>query len=84
MNLKFKRCIFLEYTNRVNGYHLWDLTAQKIVNSIDVIFIENQLQKKNEDDNIVKQKYLVREYGDKNSKQSRRKRFRFFQSSIKA
>ena len=40
----------------MKGYHLWDLTAHKIVISIDVIFVEDQLQRRDEDDNTVKEK----------------------------
>ncbi|KAH9684888.1 Integrase catalytic domain-containing protein [Citrus sinensis] len=53
---KFKRCIFLGYVNGVKGYRLWDSTAHKIVIRRDVIFIQDQLQRRDEDDNRVKEK----------------------------
>ena len=53
---KFRRCIFLGYTDRVKGYRLWDPTAHKIVISRDVIFLEDQLQRKDADDGTVKEK----------------------------
>ncbi|KAH9681068.1 hypothetical protein KPL71_026802 [Citrus sinensis] len=53
---KSRRCIFLRYVDGVKGYRLWDPTAHKIVISRDVIFIEDQLQRKDEDDSIVKEK----------------------------
>ncbi|KAH9715183.1 hypothetical protein KPL71_020951 [Citrus sinensis] len=56
---KSRRCIFLGYADRVKGYRLWDPTAHKIVISRDVIFIEDQLQRKDEedgDDSTVKEK----------------------------
>ncbi|KAH9755120.1 hypothetical protein KPL71_015668 [Citrus sinensis] len=56
LNAKSRRCIFLGYADGVKGYRLWDLTAHKIVISRDVIFIEDQLQKRDEDDSSVKEK----------------------------
>ncbi|KAH9672314.1 hypothetical protein KPL70_017673 [Citrus sinensis] len=56
LDSKFRRCIFLGYANGVNGYRLWDPTAHKIVISRDVIFIEDQLQRKDRDDSTVKEK----------------------------
>ncbi|KAH9794327.1 hypothetical protein KPL71_004856 [Citrus sinensis] len=53
---KSRRCILLGYTDEVNGYRLWDLTAHKIVISRDVIFVEDQLQRRDKDDNTVKEK----------------------------
>ncbi|KAH9650921.1 hypothetical protein KPL70_026553 [Citrus sinensis] len=53
---KSRRCIFLGYADGVKGYCLWDPTAHKIVISRDVIFIEDQLQRRDEDDNSVKEK----------------------------
>ena len=52
---KYRRCIFLGYADGVKGYRLWDLTAHKIVISIDVIFIEDQLQMRDEDDSTIKE-----------------------------
>ncbi|KAK0602044.1 hypothetical protein LWI29_029846 [Acer saccharum] len=48
---KSRRCIFLGYADGVKGYRLWDPTAHKVVISRDVIFVEDQLQK--EEDNIT-------------------------------
>ncbi|KAH9652502.1 hypothetical protein KPL70_027122 [Citrus sinensis] len=56
LDAKSRRCIFLGYANRVKGYHLWDLTAYKIVISRYVIFIEDQLQRRDENDSRVKEK----------------------------
>ncbi|KAH9754808.1 cysteine-rich receptor-like protein kinase 8 [Citrus sinensis] len=53
---KSRRCIFLGYADGVKGYRLWDPTAHKIVISRDVIFVEDQLQMKDEDDSTVKEK----------------------------
>ncbi|KAH9698769.1 hypothetical protein KPL71_024127 [Citrus sinensis] len=53
---KSRRCIFLGYPDGVKGYRLWNLTAHKIVISRDVIFVEDQLQRKDEDDSTVKEK----------------------------
>ncbi|KAH9784261.1 hypothetical protein KPL71_009581 [Citrus sinensis] len=53
---KSRRCIFLGYADRVKEYRLWDPTAHKIVISRDVIFVEDQLQKRDEDDGTVKEK----------------------------
>lgn len=55
MDPKCNKCIFLEYANRVKGYYLWDPTTPKIVINKDVIFIENQLQKKDRDDSTIKE-----------------------------
>ena len=44
------------YADGVKEYCLWDPTAHKIVISRDVIFIEDQLQRRDEDDNSVKEK----------------------------
>ncbi|KAH9678909.1 Integrase catalytic domain-containing protein [Citrus sinensis] len=53
---KSRRCIFLGYADGVKGYRLWDPTAHKIVISRDVIFIKDQLQRRDEDDSTVKEK----------------------------
>ncbi|KAH9734881.1 Integrase catalytic domain-containing protein [Citrus sinensis] len=53
---KSRRCIFLGYVDGVKGYRLWDPTAHKIVISRDVIFIEDQLQRRDDDDSRVKEK----------------------------
>ncbi|KAH9700446.1 hypothetical protein KPL71_024696 [Citrus sinensis] len=53
---KSRRCIFLRYADGVKRYRLWDPTAHKIVISRDVIFIEDQLQMRDEDDSSVKEK----------------------------
>ena len=55
LDAKSRRCIFLEYTDGVKRYRLWDPTAHKIIISKDVIFIEDQLQRKNEDNSNVKE-----------------------------
>ncbi|KAH9753523.1 hypothetical protein KPL71_015101 [Citrus sinensis] len=53
---KSRRCIFLGYADGVKGYRLWDPTEHKIVISRDVIFIKDQLQRRDEDDSSVKEK----------------------------
>ena len=49
-----ERCIFLGYADGVKGYRLWDPTTHKIVISRDVIFIKDQLQRR--DDDTAKEK----------------------------
>ena len=46
----------MRYVDEVKGYCLWDPTAHKIIISIDVIFVEDQLQRRDEYDSIVKEK----------------------------
>ncbi|KAH9668818.1 hypothetical protein KPL70_021529 [Citrus sinensis] len=43
LDTKSRRCIFLGYTNGVNGYRLWNPTAQKIFISRGVIFVEEKI-----------------------------------------
>lgn len=40
LDLKYRKCIFFGYTDRVNGYHPWDLIAHKVIFNRDIIFIE--------------------------------------------
>ncbi|KAL5788055.1 hypothetical protein ACOSP7_005004 [Xanthoceras sorbifolium] len=40
---------FIGYADGVKGYHLWDPTTHKIIVSMDVIFVENQIQKEEGD-----------------------------------
>ena len=54
MDPKSKRCIFLGYIDGVKGYYLWDLNAHKIVISRDIIFVEDQMQKRDMDDSTIK------------------------------
>ncbi|TXG58976.1 hypothetical protein EZV62_016805 [Acer yangbiense] len=49
--LKSVNLPFCEHCVTIKGYRLWDPTAHKVVISRDVIFVENQLQK--EEDNIT-------------------------------
>ncbi|KAE8716977.1 cytochrome P450 71A9-like [Hibiscus syriacus] len=44
------KCKFLGYANGVKGYRLWDLTARKVIIHRDVIFVEDKLQRKEDDD----------------------------------
>ena len=53
---KCRKCIFLRYADGVNGYHLWDPTAHKIIINRYVIFVEDQQQKRNRDNSTVKKK----------------------------
>ncbi|KAH9760757.1 Integrase catalytic domain-containing protein [Citrus sinensis] len=56
LDAKSRRCIFLGYADGVKGYRLWDPTAHKIVISRDVIFVEDQLQRRDEDGGTTKEK----------------------------
>ncbi|KAH9767897.1 Integrase catalytic domain-containing protein [Citrus sinensis] len=56
LDAKSRRCIFLGYADGVNGYRLWDPTAHKIIISRDVIFVEDQLQRKDGDNSTAKEK----------------------------
>ena len=44
------------YADRVKGYYMWDPTTHKIDISTNVIFLEDQLQRKNIDDSTLKEK----------------------------
>ena len=44
------------YADGVKGYCLWNPTAHKIVISRDVIFMEDQLQMRDENNSSVKEK----------------------------
>ena len=54
MDQKSKRCIFLGYIDGVKGYYLWNLNAHKIVISRDIMFVEDQMQKRDIDDSTIK------------------------------
>ena len=56
---KSRKCIFLDYANGVKGYRLWDPTTLKVIVSRDMIFAENELQRKKRNDNIVKKTTTV-------------------------
>ncbi|KAH9717588.1 hypothetical protein KPL71_021887 [Citrus sinensis] len=56
LDKKSRRCIFLGYVDGVKEYRLWDPTAHKIVISRYVIFVEDQLQRKDENDSTIKEK----------------------------
>ncbi|KAE8679209.1 Retrovirus-related Pol polyprotein from transposon TNT 1-94 [Hibiscus syriacus] len=51
---KSRKCKFLGYTDGVKGYRLWDPTARKVIISRDVIFVEDKLQRKEDDDSAEK------------------------------
>ncbi|GMJ14768.1 hypothetical protein HRI_005146000 [Hibiscus trionum] len=53
---KSRKCKFLGYADGVKGYRLWDPTARKVIISRDVIFVEDKLQRKEEDDSTDKEK----------------------------
>ena len=42
---KSKQCVFLRYGKGVKSYKFWDLTANKVVISRDVVFDENFMLK---------------------------------------
>ncbi|KAE8730652.1 putative galacturonosyltransferase 6 [Hibiscus syriacus] len=46
---KSRKCKFLGYADGVKGYRLWDPTARKVIISRDVIFVEDKLQRKEDD-----------------------------------
>ncbi|KAE8655983.1 Phosphatidylinositol/phosphatidylcholine transfer protein SFH1 [Hibiscus syriacus] len=48
------KCKFLGYVDCVNGFRLWDPTARKVIISRDVIFVEDKLQRKEDDDSAEK------------------------------
>ncbi|KAE8697637.1 putative tRNA ligase [Hibiscus syriacus] len=48
------KCKFLGYADGVKGYRLWDHTARKVIISRDVIFVEDKLQRKEDDDSAEK------------------------------
>ena len=52
---KSRRCIFLGYADGVKGYRLWDPTTCKVIVSRDVIFVENQLLRKDGNDSTLKE-----------------------------
>lgn len=51
---KSRKCLFLGYAEGIKGYRLWDPTTHKLIISRDVIFVENQLQLKEENDSTKK------------------------------
>ncbi|KAE8664908.1 hypothetical protein F3Y22_tig00112738pilonHSYRG00917 [Hibiscus syriacus] len=51
---KSRKCKFLGYADGVKGYRLWDPTALKVIISSDVIFVEDKLQRKEEDGSAEK------------------------------
>ena len=51
---KSRKCIFLGHADGVKGYRLWDPTAHKVVISRDVIFAEDKLQEKGDDNTMKK------------------------------
>ncbi|KAE8725329.1 hypothetical protein F3Y22_tig00008957pilonHSYRG00078 [Hibiscus syriacus] len=51
---KSRKYKFLGYADGVKGYCLWDPTARKVIISRDVIFVEDKLQRKEDDDNAEK------------------------------
>ena len=55
LDSKSRKCMFLGYADGVKGYRLWDPTAHKVIISRDVIFVEDKVQGK-EDDDTSKQK----------------------------
>ncbi|KAK9010183.1 hypothetical protein V6N11_036697 [Hibiscus sabdariffa] len=52
---KSRKCKFLGYADRVKGCRLWDHTTCKVIISRDVIFVEDKLQRKEDNDGIVKE-----------------------------
>jgi hypothetical protein len=56
---KSRKCIFLGYADNVKEYRLWDPTAHKVVVSKDVVFAENELQRKKKNDSTSKETVIV-------------------------
>lgn len=55
LNPKSRRCIFLGYVDGVKGYRLWDPTTRNVIINRDVIFVEEQLLRKDGDDSTSKE-----------------------------
>ncbi|KAE8668465.1 Flavonol synthase/flavanone 3-hydroxylase [Hibiscus syriacus] len=51
---KSRKYKFLGYVDGVKGYRLWDPTTRKVIISRDVIFVEDKLKRKEEDDSTEK------------------------------
>ncbi|KAE8701406.1 hypothetical protein F3Y22_tig00110548pilonHSYRG00924 [Hibiscus syriacus] len=51
---KSRKCKFLGYADGVKGYRLWDPTTRKVIINRDVIFVEDKLQRKEDDDSAEK------------------------------
>ena len=50
LDLKSRQCIFLGYGKGVKGYKFWDSTANKVMISRDVVFDENSMLKRSQDE----------------------------------
>ncbi|KAE8734234.1 Serine carboxypeptidase-like 33 [Hibiscus syriacus] len=65
------KCKFLGYADGVKGYCLWDPTARKVIISRDVIFVEDKLQRKEDDDSAAKsettQIHVEKEFEERDS-----------------
>nr|GEW14819.1 Gag-Pol polyprotein [Tanacetum cinerariifolium] len=55
LDSKSRKCFFLGYADGVKGYRLWDPTAQKVVISRDVVFMEDKIQKNEESDSTTRE-----------------------------
>ncbi|KAE8689483.1 CYP710A2 protein [Hibiscus syriacus] len=51
---KSRKCKLLGYADGVKGCRLWDPTVHKVIISRDVIFVEDKLQRKEDDDSTKK------------------------------
>ena len=49
-----KKCIFVSYKDGIKGYKPWNIVTRKIVYNRDVVFIENEITSKNEDESKEK------------------------------
>lgn len=54
MNPKSRNCIFLRYVDDTKGYRVWDPTIHKVIISRDVIFVDDELQRKVNDNTFNK------------------------------
>ncbi|KAE8655608.1 F-box family protein, putative isoform 2 [Hibiscus syriacus] len=71
---KSRKCKFLGYADGVKGYRLWDPTARKVIISRDVIFVEDKLQRKEDDDSAEKlettQIHMEKEFEEEDSSEA--------------
>ena len=49
LDIKSKKCIFIEYKDGIKGYKLWNIATRIVVYSRDVIFGEDESSSENEE-----------------------------------